>query len=107
MPDAGVVSGPDRADDDGRGTRTRWILVGSAARGVSANDAGRVARFADRHRVRGLGIVGPISPAGRASVVGSLPLGLDRRLRGRCMSIGIIVMHGLFALAVAVLAAPL
>ncbi len=60
--------------------------------------AGRVRRFVDRFGVRGLGIVGPIFPGVTASVAGGLALGLDGRELGKWMSIGIIVMYGLYTL---------
>lgn len=66
-------------------------------------DAGRVARFVDRFGVRGLGLVGPIFPGVTASVVGGLALGLDRRLLGRWLTIGIVVMYGLYVLGLSLL----
>jgi hypothetical protein len=67
-------------------------------------EAGRVRRFVDRFGVRGLGIVGPIFPGVTASVIGGLALGLDRRALGKWMTIGIIVMYGLYVLGLALLA---
>jgi len=69
--------------------------------------AGRVRRFVDRHGVQGLGVVGPIFPGVTASVVGGLALGLDRRLLGRWLTVGIIVMYGLYVLGVSLLVALL
>lgn len=66
-------------------------------------DAGRVAQFVDRYGVRGLGLVGPIFPGVTASVVGGLALGLDRRQLGRWLTIGIVVMYGLYALGLSLL----
>lgn len=66
-------------------------------------DAGRVRKFVDRFGIRGLGIVGPIFPGVTASVVGGLALGLDRRLLGKWMTIGIIVMYGLYVVGLAML----
>jgi hypothetical protein len=65
--------------------------------------AGRVGRFVDRYGVRGLGIVGPIFPGVTVSVAGGLALGLDRRELGKWMTIGIIVMYGLYTLGAALL----
>ncbi len=67
------------------------------------SEVGRVASFVDRYGVRGLGIVGPIFPGVTASVVGGLALGLDRRSLGKWMTIGIIVMYGLYVLALSLL----
>jgi hypothetical protein len=67
-------------------------------------DTGRVRQFVDRFGVRGLGIVGPLFPGVTASVIGGLALGLDRRLLGKWMTIGIIVMYGLYVLGLALLA---
>lgn len=64
---------------------------------------GRVGRLVDRYGARGLGLVGPIVPGVTASVVGGLALGLDRRELGKWLSIGIIVMYGLYTAAVALL----
>jgi hypothetical protein len=66
-------------------------------------DTGRVRRFVDRFGVRGLGIVGPIFPGVTASVIGGLALGLDRRSLGKWMTIGIIVMYGLYVLGLTLL----
>ena len=63
----------------------------------------RVWRFVDRFGLRGLGIVGPIFPGVTASVLGGLALGLDRRELGKWMTIGIIVMYGLYTLGAAAL----
>ena len=51
-----------------------------------------------------MGIVGPIFPGVTASVIGGLALGLDRRSLGKWMTIGIIVMYGLYGLGLALLA---
>jgi len=67
-------------------------------------DAGRVRKFVDRFGVRGLGIVGPLFPGVTASVIGGLALGLDRRLLGKWMTIGIILMYGLYVVGLALLA---
>lgn len=48
-------------------------------------------------------LVGPIFPGVTASVVGGLALGLDRRELGKWMTIGIIVMYGLYTLGAATL----
>jgi hypothetical protein len=66
-------------------------------------DVGRVSRFVDRYGVRGLGLVGPIFPGVTASVAGGLALGLDRRSLGKWMTIGIIVMYGLYVLGLSLL----
>ena len=69
-----------------------------------ADDAeaeGRVRGFVDRSGVRGLGLVGPIFPGVTASVAGGLALGLDRRSLGRWLTIGIVVMYGLYSLGLA------
>jgi hypothetical protein len=71
---------------------------------VKDSDTGRVRKFVDRFGVRGLGIVGPIFPGVTASVIGGLALGLDRRSLGKWMTIGIIVMYGLYVLGLALLA---
>jgi hypothetical protein len=68
------------------------------------SDTGRVRQFVDRFGVRGLGIVGPIFPGVTASVIGGLAVGLDRRFLGKWMTIGIIVMYGLYVLGLALLA---
>jgi len=65
----------------------------------SALDArGRIRHFVDLHGVRGLGIVGPIFPGVTVSVAGGLALGLDGRQLGKWMSIGIVIMYGLYTL---------
>lgn len=66
---------------------------------------GRVRRFVDHCGVRGLGLIGPIFPGVTASVVGGLALGLDRRALGRWLTVGIVVMYGLYVLAVTALVA--
>lgn len=66
-------------------------------------ETGRVRRFVDRYGVRGLGIVGPIFPGVTASVVGGLAVGLDRRALGKWLTIGIVVMYGLYVLALSLL----
>jgi hypothetical protein len=75
-----------------------------AADEVGDSNNGRVHKFVDRFGVRGLGIVGPIFPGVTASVIGGLALGLDRRSLGKWMTIGIIVMYGLYVLGLALLA---
>lgn len=64
---------------------------------------GRVGRLVDRYGARGLGLVGPIVPGVTASVVGGLALGLNRRELGKWLTIGIIVMYGLYTAGVALL----
>lgn len=71
---------------------------GANGSGQDADNAGRVQSFVDRYGVRGLGLVGPIFPGVTASVVGGLALGLDRRELGKWMTIGIVVMYGLYSL---------
>lgn len=76
------------------------------ARASVAGDAeadGRVRGFVDRYGVRGLGLIGPLFPGVTASVAGGLALGLDRRALGRWLTIGIVVMYGLYVLGVALL----
>jgi hypothetical protein len=69
----------------------------------TGSDSGRVRRFVDRFGVRGLGIIGPIFPGVTVSVAGGLALGLDRRSLGKWMTIGIIVMYGLYVLGLSLL----
>lgn len=76
------------------------------AKQEGAGDAeaeGRVRGFVDRYGVRGLGLIGPIFPGVTASVAGGLALGLDRRLLGKWLTVGILVMYGLYVLGVALL----
>jgi hypothetical protein len=76
---------------------------GADGSGQDVDDAGRVRRFVDRYGVRGLGLVGPIFPGVTASVVGGLALGLERRELGKWMTIGIIVMYGLYSVGLWIL----
>jgi hypothetical protein len=71
----------------------------------SAEDSGggRITELVDRFGVRGLGIIGPIFPGVTASVIGGLAIGIDRRSLGRWMTIGIIVMYGLYVIGVTLL----
>jgi hypothetical protein len=89
---------PATADDQSAQQRN------DAADEAGESDTGRVRKFVDRFGVRGLGIVGPIFPGVTASVIGGLALGLDRRLLGKWMTIGIIVMYGLYVLGLSLLA---
>jgi hypothetical protein len=64
----------------------------------SEASAGKVSGFVDRFGVRGLGLIGPLFPGVTVSVVGGLALGLDRSQLGKWLSIGIVVMYGLYTI---------
>jgi hypothetical protein len=86
-----------------RGETTSGEQSNNAPDEAGDDDTGRVRKFVDRFGVRGLGIVGPIFPGVTASVIGGLALGLDRRALGKWMTIGIIVMYGLYVLGLALI----
>lgn len=96
-----------RARGDATASTTDRIAADSAEGSEESDRAGaggkRVGEFVDRYGVRGLGLVGPVFPGVTVSVVGGLALGLDRRELGRWMTIGIIVLYGLYALGLSLL----
>jgi len=63
----------------------------------------RLRRIVDRYGAKGLGLIGPIFPGVTASTVAGLALGLDRRSLGKWMTIGIIVLYGLYTLGLSLL----
>lgn len=97
------ADGANGTDDAAREDDAAGEDAANGADDDQSAEAGRVRRFVDRYGVRGLGIVGPIFPGVTASVVGGLALGLDRRALGKWMTIGIIVMYGLYTLGIIVL----
>lgn len=77
--------------------------VDDLAEGEPPKAQAQLERLVDKYGVRGLGLVGPIFPGVTASVVGGMALGLDRRSLAKWMTIGIIVMYGLYTLGLSVL----
>lgn len=102
----GFILVGDRVTDWWRSRRNaNSTSVPQRTNDTSATDeeVGRVRRFVDRFGVRGLGVVGPTFPGVTASVVDGFALGLDRRELGKWMTIGIIVMYGMYTLGATVL----
>lgn len=89
-----------------KGDKSSPAVAGTANDSADRKHVKRQAKFqrlVDRFGVRGLGLVGPIFPGVTAPVVGGMALGLERRALGHWMTVGIIVMYGLYTLGLSLL----
>ena len=83
------------------GGKVRKWIIDRANISEEAQERGK--RILGRFGVRGLGLIGPIFPGVTASVLIGVGAGADRRDLTRWMTIGIVVLYGIYSFGLALL----
>ena len=82
------------------GTLRNWIIDKA---NVSEEAQARGKKILGRYGVRGLGLVGPIFPGVTASALIGIGAGADKRELATWLSIGTVVLYGIYTIGLALI----